>query len=87
MSELYNLYLHLYSLAGVGDHEAFSATLTDALTHAEGDVTGQIQINAVAAIAVTNENTDDQEAVYFSLLNYFEFQQVWQRYRAASVKQ
>jgi hypothetical protein len=75
MEDLYALYLKLYALHGAGDSEHFSATLEDE-TGRFDDVVKLIELNAAAAIAVSD-----------ILLDYYDFQQRWDRFRSIAPRQ
>lgn len=92
MPEMYDLYLYLFAVSGAGDHEAFSAALTDALSVAGHDTVKAIEVNATAAIAsVKSSLFSVAGSVYGTsgsgLLDFYGFQQVWQKYRTTAVMQ
>ena len=81
MEELYSLYLKFNALRGAGASEDFGAALNDVL---EGATTVRsIEINAVAAIATESFAGEKFGETFIAgpLLDFYEFQQVWQRYR------
>lgn len=83
MEDLYARYLQLYAL----DRSGASHDFSDAVEEAVGDLTEtvkRVEILAVAAIAVSefvNTEISESEYIRHELLNFYEFQQIWERYR------
>ena len=88
MEDLYALYLELYAYNQSGNPEQFAEAVAFALSLDNGDTTKSIEVYATAAIAVTGFDGDEvpgrgpYESV--SLLDFYEFEQVWERYRNLS---
>lgn len=88
MEDLYALYLHLYALDRSGASHEFSDSVEEAL----GDLTEtvkRVEVLAVAAIAVSefvNAEIGESEYIRHELLNFYEFQQIWERYRNLAPK-
>lgn len=89
MEELYALYLHLYVLDSTDNPSGFKEVL-DEVTHLNEDdadeegvpVAKRIEVLAVAAIAATDwEGATVGDEIAGALLDFYEFQQVWQKYR------
>jgi hypothetical protein len=82
---LYSLYLRLYALKQAGAAESFAATVSGILGDVPiTNVTRVVELSATAAIAVTEcfhqiDGLDADEEVVF--LDFYQFQQVWERYR------
>jgi hypothetical protein len=74
LEDLYALYLYLFATNRAGDSEAFTATV-DAESSAINSTTKRIEVYAAAAIAVSD-----------ILLDYYDFQQQWERYHNLSPK-
>jgi hypothetical protein len=88
MERLYSLYLRLYTLDRAGDAPSFTATLRLFFDDAADTDVARVELGAVAAIAVS-DFTDMNFSVPIAnrLLDFYEFQQVWQRYRNLATRQ
>lgn len=85
MEDLYALYLKLNALDNAGASDAFAAALNYALGDAK-TTTRAIEINAAAAVATATYPEDAGGIDYQSPLDFYQFQQVWERYRNTAPK-
>jgi hypothetical protein len=91
MEDLYALYLKLYAFDASENAESFAELLDRMVGGVSGDTTKGVEFLAVAAIATTSFDGKDvpgrQPYEQVALLDFYEFQQVWQRYRNLAPRQ
>jgi hypothetical protein len=78
MEDLYALYLELYAYNQSGNPEQFAEAVSFALSLDSADTVKSIEVYATAAIAVANYDYEDAVG---GLLDFYQFQQVWERHR------
>lgn len=83
MEDLYALYLHLHALKNADASQDF-ANLVKASIPGGSDPAKRVEVIAVAAIATTTFVIEDEGVT--SLLDFYEFQQQWERYRNLAPK-